>query len=108
VIHAHDDEKGIENPHTHVITPAIDRNREQPFNVYPGDHLRTRQVAEEETEALFELDRVRRLTPELELESAPVPELPDREIEFFSFFGLQGPEGPGEESHAPRPAVEPQ
>jgi hypothetical protein len=108
VIHAHDDERGIESPHAHVITPAMDRNRERPFNVYPGDHLRTRQVAEEETEALFELDRVRRLTPDLELESAPVPELPDREIEFFSFFGSQGSEGPGEEGHDPRPAVESQ
>ncbi len=108
VIHAHDDEREIESPHAHVITPAMDRDRERPFNVYPGDHLRTRQVAEEETESLFGLDRVRRLVPELALESAPVPELPDREIEFFSFFGLHGADGPAEEGHDPPFVVEPE
>ena len=108
VIHAHDDERGIESPHAHVITPAMDRNRERPFNVYPGDHLRTRQVAEEETETLFELERVRRLMPTVELETEPMPEIPDREIEFFSFFGLQGSDGPAEGHHDPQPLVEPQ
>lgn len=106
VIHAHDDDRGIESPHAHVITAAMDRDGERPFNVYPGDHLRTRQVAEEETEALFELERVRRLTPALELETEPEPELPEREIEFFSFFGAQGPEGTVEEDHDPQTFVE--
>ena len=95
VIHAHDDERGIESPHAHVITPARDRHGERPFNGYPGDHLRTRQVAEEETEALFGLDRVRRLLPDVELAAEAEPELPDPEIEFFSFFGPQGIEGGG-------------
>jgi hypothetical protein len=103
VLHAHDDDRGIESPHAHVITAAMDRDGERPFNVYPGDHLRTRQVAEEETEALFELDRVRRRTPELELEAEPDVELPERDIEFFRFFESQGAEGA---EHDPQALIE--
>lgn len=86
VIHAHDDDRGIESPHAHIITPAMDRHRERPFNVYPGDHLQTRQVAEDQTEALFELSRVRERMPELALGPELEQETPDLEIEFFSFF----------------------
>lgn len=42
VIHAPDDEQGLESPHAHVIVPAMDRDRERPFNVYPQDVQRTR------------------------------------------------------------------
>jgi transposase InsO family protein len=99
VLHAHDDERGIESPHAHVIIPAMDAYRERPFNVYPGDHLHTRRVAEEECERLFELDRVRGRLPEFDREQEreqpepteeqePEPDLPpdlQREIEFFPF-----------------------
>jgi hypothetical protein len=67
VIHAPDDERGIESTHAHVVIPAMDREREHAFTVYPGDHDQTRQVAEQEAERLFALGRVRDLEPELDL-----------------------------------------
>lgn len=77
VIHAPDDDRGVESTHAHVVVPGMDRNREHPFNVYPGDPHCTRQVAEREAEHLFELERVRDLTPQLE------EEMSDRELEPF-------------------------
>jgi hypothetical protein len=83
VIHAPDDSNGVESPHAHVIVPAMDRDGERAFNVYRHDVQQTREVAERETERLFELSRVRERQPELE----QYPELGsgflDREIPFF-------------------------
>ena len=66
VLHAPNDKNGVESLHAHVIVPAMDRDGERAFNVYPKDVQRTRQVAERETERLFELERVRERQPELE------------------------------------------
>jgi len=84
VLHAPDDKNGVESLHAHVITPAMDRDGERPFNVYPQDVQHTRQVAEQETERIYELERVRHLErgdPELE------PVGPELEME-ISFFGM--------------------
>lgn len=59
VIHASEDKKGVESPHAHVIVPAMDRDRERPFNVYPQDTQHTREVSQRETERIFGLERVR-------------------------------------------------
>lgn len=59
VLHAPDDANGVESPHAHVIVPAMDRDRERPFNIYAKDVQHTRQVAERETERLFTLERTR-------------------------------------------------
>jgi hypothetical protein len=59
VIHACEDKSGVESPHAHVIVPAMDRDREWPFNVYPKDRQHTREVAQRETERLFQLERLR-------------------------------------------------
>ena len=59
VIHASEDKRGIESPHAHVIVPAMDRDRERPFNVYPKDTQHTRQVAQREIERIFGLERLR-------------------------------------------------
>jgi hypothetical protein len=85
VIHAPQDSNGIESPHAHVIVPAFDRDRERPFNVYPKDVQHTREVAERETERLFELGRVRDrgYEPELEPEQEIEPISLEREIPFF-------------------------
>jgi hypothetical protein len=75
VLHAPDDKNGVESLHAHVIVPAMDRDGERAFNVYPQDVQLTRQVVERETERLFELERVRNLDREaLDLEPAG-PEL---------------------------------
>jgi len=66
VLHAPNDKNGVESLHAHIITPAMDRDGERPFNVYPRDVQLTRQAAERETERLFELQRVRERQPELE------------------------------------------
>jgi len=99
VVHAPDDAHGIESLHAHIITAAMDRNREQPFNVYPKDTQHTREVAERETEHLFHLDRVRdrqrgqedREGPERthgqELGDDWWPSYGDREIEMPDFHG---------------------
>jgi hypothetical protein len=82
VLHAPDDKNGVESLHAHVITPAMDRDGERAFNVYPQDVQLTRQVAERETERLFELERLRHLErddPQIEV---GVPEL-ELEISFF-------------------------
>lgn len=71
VIHAPDDKDGVESLHAHVITPATDREGERSFNVYPKDVQHTREVAERETERLFELERVREFQPELEQGRGP-------------------------------------
>jgi hypothetical protein len=83
VIHAPDDSNGVESPHAHVIVPAMDRDGERAFNVYRHDVQQTREVAERETERLFELSRVRDRQPELELEQEMEPISLDREIPFF-------------------------
>jgi len=59
VIHASEDKRGVESPHAHVIVPAMDRDRERPFNVYPQDTQLTREVAQRETERLFGPERLR-------------------------------------------------
>jgi hypothetical protein len=59
VIHASEDKKGVESPHAHVIVPAMDRDRDRPINVYPKDAQHTREVAQCETEHLFQLQRIR-------------------------------------------------
>ncbi len=83
VIHAPDDKNGVESLHAHVITPAMDRDGERPFNVYPQDVQFTRQVAEQETERIYALERVRHLNrDDLQME----PEIPELEME-ISFFG---------------------
>jgi hypothetical protein len=84
VLHAPDDKTGVESLHAHVITPAMDRDGERPFNVYPQDVQHTRQVAEQETERIYELERVRQLDrdgPQME------PEVPELTLE-ISFFGM--------------------
>jgi hypothetical protein len=86
VLHAHDDERGIESPHAHVIVPAMDAHREHPFNVYPGDPLHTRRVAEEECERLFELDRVRDRLPQLDQEPDREARGVERDIELPPLF----------------------
>ena len=77
----------------------MDRNREQPFNVYPKDTQYTREVAEWEAERLFPLDRVRDLQREQEGRESPErtqnqqpgddwrPSYGDREIEMPDFHG---------------------
>jgi len=84
VIHAPDDSNGVESPHAHIIVPAMDRDGERAFNVYRRDVQQTREVAERETERLFELERVRERQPELELEQEREMGLGslDREIPF--------------------------
>jgi hypothetical protein len=80
VIHAPPDANGVESLHAHIITPAMDREREQAFNVYRKHTQHTRDVAEREMERIFELSRVREpdfgLQPEMDLG------VPDLEIEF--------------------------
>lgn len=71
VIHAPDDDRGVESTHAHVVLPGMDCEGEHPFNVYPGDQHQTRQVAEREAERLFALDRVRDLEPEIDLGAKP-------------------------------------
>jgi hypothetical protein len=90
VIHAPDDVNGTESSHAHVIVPAMDRDRERPFNVYPKDVQHTREVAQEETERLFELSRVRDRQPELEQEPEMEMDwgISDRDIPFHSFHGM--------------------
>jgi hypothetical protein len=83
VLHAPEDKNGVESLHAHVITPAMDRNGERAFNVYPQDVQHTRQVAEQETERIYELERVHQLdrdAPQME------PEVPELTME-ISFFG---------------------
>jgi hypothetical protein len=64
VIHTHPDRDGVESPHAHIIVAASNWHGERPFTVYRSDVQRTRAVAEQELEALFELDRLRTaLTP---------------------------------------------
>jgi hypothetical protein len=60
----------------------MDRDREQAFNIYRKDTQRTREVAERETERIFELSRVR--DREAGVDQQPQIDLafPDREIEF--------------------------
>jgi len=58
VVHASEDKKGVESPHAHVIVPAMDRDRERPFNVYPKDTQQTREVAQRETDRVFGLERL--------------------------------------------------
>jgi hypothetical protein len=82
VIHAPPDAKGVESLHAHVITPAMDREREQAFNVYRRDTQHTREVAERETERIFELSQVRDREPGLDLQPEIDLAFPDREIEF--------------------------
>jgi hypothetical protein len=83
VLHAPDDGNGIESTHAHIIVPAMDRDRERAFNVYRSDVQQTREVAERETERLFELSRVRERQPELDPDrEIGMPAL-DREIPFF-------------------------
>jgi hypothetical protein len=78
-----DDSNGIESPHAHVIVPARDRDGERAFNVYRRDVQQTREVAERETERLFELSRVHDRQPELEQEKEMELGSLDREIPFF-------------------------
>lgn len=59
VMHASEDMRGIERPHTHVMVPVMDRDRERPFNVYPKDPQHTRGAAQRETERCFGLERLR-------------------------------------------------
>jgi hypothetical protein len=82
VIHAPPDAKGVESLHAHVITPAMDREREQAFNVYRKDTQHTREVAERETERIFELSRVRDREVGTDLQPEVDLAFPDREIEF--------------------------
>jgi hypothetical protein len=81
VLHAPDDKNGVESLHAHVITPAMDRDGERPFNVYPQDVQHTRQVAEQETERIYELERVRERQPEMQQEKELQPDL---EMEGFA------------------------
>jgi len=82
VIHAPPDANGVESLHAHVITPAMDREREQAFNVYRKDTQHTRDVAERETERIFELSRVRDREAGVDLQPEIALAFPDREIEF--------------------------
>ena len=82
VIHAPPDANGVESLHAHVIMPAMDRNREQAFNVYPKDTQHTREVAERETERIFELSRLRDREPGLDLQPEMDLAVPDREVDF--------------------------
>lgn len=66
----------------------MDRDGERAFNVYRQDVQQTREVAERETERLFELSRVRERQPELEPEMEMEWEMPDREIPFHDFHGV--------------------
>jgi hypothetical protein len=43
VIHASPDASGVESLHAHVVTPAMDREREQAFDVYRKDTQHTRE-----------------------------------------------------------------
>ena len=93
VIHASEDKKGVESPHAHVIVPAMDRDRERPFNVYPKDTQHTREVAQRETECIFGLERLRdrvfehHVGPDPEREHEPQPQrdwqpsFPGRELD---------------------------
>ena len=60
----------------------MDRKREQAFNVYRRDTQHTREVAERETERIFELSRVRDREPTLDLQPQIDLAFPDRDIEF--------------------------
>jgi hypothetical protein len=82
VVHAPPDGNGVESLHAHIITPATDRDREQAFNVYRKDTQHTREVAERETERIFELSRVRDREAGVDLQPEIALALPDREIEF--------------------------
>jgi len=82
VIHAPDDALGVESSHAHVIVPAMDRDRERPFNVYPKDVQHTREVAEREMERLFELSRVQDRQAEVDLWQEMDVLLVDRDIDF--------------------------
>ena len=84
VIHASEDKRGVESPHAHVIVPAMDRDRERPFNVYPKDTQLTREVAQRETERLFDLQRERDRQPVTNPHLEMGHTLPDREIPFHS------------------------
>ena len=75
-------ENTFESLHAHVITPAMDREREQAFNVYRKDTQHTRDVAERETERIFELSRVRDREAGVDLQPEIALAFPDREIEF--------------------------
>jgi hypothetical protein len=88
VLHAPDDGNGVESSHAHVIVPAMDREGERAFNVYRHDVQQTREVAERETERLFELSRVREREIEGDLWPGPEGLDLDREIEFHDFHGL--------------------
>ena len=93
MIHASEDKKGVESPHAHVIVPAMDRDRERPFNVYPSDTQHTREVAQRETERIFGLERLRdrvfehHVGPDPEREHEPQPQrdwqpsFPSRELD---------------------------
>ncbi|MGD9147807.1 MAG: hypothetical protein PVI80_19735 [Anaerolineae bacterium] len=91
VLHAPNDKNGVESLHAHVIVPAMDRDGERAFNVYPQDVQHTRQVAERETERLFELERVRERQPELEKAQELQPDMELEglalEIPFHDFHG---------------------
>lgn len=82
VIHAPPDANGVESLHAHVITPAMDRDREQAFNVCRKDTQHTRGVAERETERIFELSRVRDRAVGMDLQPEADVAFPDREIDF--------------------------
>ena len=60
----------------------MDREREQAFNVYRKDTLHTREVAERETERIFDLSRVRERESGVDLQPEMDLAMPDREIEF--------------------------
>jgi hypothetical protein len=89
VIHASEDKKGVESPHAHVIVPAMDRDRERPFNVYSKDTQHTREVAQRETERIFGLERPRDRQIEEEWNPDRAPDRqPDRDW-LPSFRGLE-------------------
>ena len=60
----------------------MDRDRERPFNVYPKDTQHTREVAQRETERLFDLQRERDRQPVTNPHLEMGHTLPDREIPF--------------------------
>jgi hypothetical protein len=82
IIHAPPDANGMESLHAHVSTPAMDREREQAFNVYRKDNQHTREVAERETERIFELSRLRDRELGLDLQPEMALDFLDRGIEF--------------------------
>jgi hypothetical protein len=78
----------VESSHAHVIVPAMDRDGERAFTVYRRDVQQTREVAERETERLFELSRVREREIDGDLWPGAEGLDLDREIEFHDFHGL--------------------